>query len=78
MSEIRIRRMVLSICQTNCYLLYREGQKGENGLTETIVIDPADRGAQIYEALSPDRQEKFKDLPASKILDLCWRVTNGT
>ena len=44
--------MVLSICQTNCYFLYREGQKGENGLTETVVIDPADRGAQIYEALS--------------------------
>ena len=52
MSEIRIRRMVLSICQTNCYLLYREGQKGENGLTETVVIDPGDQGAQIYEALS--------------------------
>ena len=52
MSEIRIRRMVLSICQTNCYFLYREGQKGENGLTETIVIDPGDQGARIYEALS--------------------------
>ena len=52
MSDIKIGRMVLSICQTNCYFLYREGQKGENGLTETIVIDPGDRGAQIYEALT--------------------------
>ena len=52
MSDIKIGRMVLSICQTNWYFLYREGQKGENGLTETIVIDPGDRGAQIYEALT--------------------------
>lgn len=52
MSDIKIGRMVLSIRQTNCYFLYREGQKGENGLTETIVIDPGDRGAQIYEALT--------------------------
>ena len=52
MSDIKIGRMVLSICQTNCYFLYHEGVKGENGLTETIVIDPGDRGAQIYDALT--------------------------
>ena len=47
MSDIKIGRMVLSICQTNCYFLYREGQKGENGLTETIVIDPGDRARRF-------------------------------
>ncbi|HJA93965.1 MAG TPA: MBL fold metallo-hydrolase [Candidatus Eisenbergiella merdipullorum] len=52
MSDIKIGRMVLSICQTNCYFLYREGQKDEKGMTEVLLIDTADRGAQIYEALA--------------------------
>ncbi len=45
MSEIKIGRMVLSVCQTNCYFLYREGEK------EVIVVDPADKGDNIYGAL---------------------------
>lgn len=45
MAEIKIGRMVMSVCQTNCYFLYREGEK------EAIVVDPADRGADIYSAL---------------------------
>lgn len=45
MAEIKIGRMVLGVCQTNCYFLYREG--GE----ECIVIDPADQGQSIYGAL---------------------------
>ena len=52
MSDIKIGRMVLSICQTNCYYIYREGKKDENGMTEVLLIHPADRGTQIYEALS--------------------------
>lgn len=32
---------------------------------------------QIFDALSPDRQETFKTLPASVILKFCWRVANG-
>ena len=51
MSKVKIGRMVLSICQTNCYFLYREGEK------EVLVIDPADRGEQIWEAL---RQKGFE------------------
>ena len=43
MSDIKIGRMVLSICQTNCYYIYREGKKDENGMTEVLLIDPADR-----------------------------------
>lgn len=46
MSEIKIGRMVLSMCQTNCYFLYRDGEK------ECVVIDPADNGAQVYGALN--------------------------
>ena len=46
MSEIKIGRMVLGACQTNCYFLYREGSP------ECIVVDPADQGERIYDALS--------------------------
>lgn len=45
MAEIRIGRMVLGVCQTNTYFVYREGQK------DAICIDPADKGEQIFEAL---------------------------
>ncbi|MCI8800443.1 MAG: MBL fold metallo-hydrolase [Lachnospiraceae bacterium] len=43
---MKIGRMVLGVCQTNCYFLYREGAH------ETIVVDPADKGANIYSALA--------------------------
>lgn len=45
MSEIKIGRMILGVCQTNCYFLYREGAQ------ECIVADPGDKGAGIYDAL---------------------------
>ncbi len=46
MSEIKIGRMVLSMCQTNCYFIYREETR------ECILVDPADQGPQIYYALT--------------------------
>ena len=45
MGEIKIGRMMMGVCQTNCYFLYRDGEH------ETIVVDPADKGANIYAAL---------------------------
>lgn len=45
MAEIKIGRMVLGMCQTNCYFLYREGGG------ECIVVDPADQGRNIYNNL---------------------------
>ena len=45
MGEIKIGRMVLGVCQTNCYFLYRDKE------TAAIVVDPADNGAGIYSAL---------------------------
>ena len=45
MADIKIGRMVLSMCQTNCYFLYRDGEK------DAIVVDPADQGVSIYSAL---------------------------
>lgn len=45
MAELKIGRMVIGMYGTNCYLVYREGRQ------EAIVVDPADKGEQIYEAL---------------------------
>lgn len=45
MSEIKIGKMILGVCQTNCYFLYREGNQ------ECIVVDPADQGGGIYNSL---------------------------
>lgn len=45
MTDIKIGRMVLGQLQTNCYFVYREGHP------EAIVIDPADNGDKIADAL---------------------------
>lgn len=45
MGEIKIGRMVLGVCQTNCYFLYRDGAE------DCIVVDPADGGNNVYAAL---------------------------
>ena len=45
MGELKIGRMVLGVCQTNCYFLYREGEP------EAVVVDPAEKGENIYAAL---------------------------
>ena len=46
MGEIKIGRMVLGICHTNCYFLYREDSPN------CIVVDPGDQGANIYHGLA--------------------------
>lgn len=56
MAKLKIGRMVLSMCQTNCYFVSPENQK------EVVLIDPADQGGQIYEAL------KSKGLQVAAIL----------
>ena len=45
MAETKIGRMVLGSYQTNCYFIYQEDKK------RAIVVDPADQGRKIYEAL---------------------------
>ena len=42
MSEIKIGRIVLGVCTTNCYLVYRKDSN------KVIIVDPADAGDQIY------------------------------
>lgn len=43
MADIKIKRRVLSACQTNCYYVYREGAD------EIVVIDPGDMGDVVYD-----------------------------
>ncbi len=46
MADIKIGRIVLGVCQTNCYFLYEEGK------SDVIFIDPADKGDYLHEVLS--------------------------
>lgn len=55
MAQLKIGRMVLGVCTTNCYFLYREGEQ------DAIVVDPANNGEQIYCALS-ERQFVVKGI----------------
>lgn len=43
MADIKIKRRVLSACQTNCYYVFREGAD------EIIIVDPGDAGDIVYE-----------------------------
>ncbi len=45
MADLKIGKIVLGMCQTNCYFVY------EDGKNEAIVFDPADRGDYIYNGL---------------------------
>lgn len=45
MAELKIGKMTLGMCQTNFYFLYLEGSQN------VIAVDPADKGAYLYETL---------------------------
>lgn len=46
MADLKIGKMVLGVCQTNCYFVYVEGTD------KALVFDPADKGNYIYDTLS--------------------------
>ncbi len=46
MGEVKIGRMTLGSCATNCYFLYTAGAE------EVIVIDPGDTGKLLFDKLS--------------------------
>lgn len=46
MADIKIGKITLGMCQTNCYFLYKEGS------SEVIFVDPADSGDYICEKLA--------------------------
>lgn len=45
MAKLKIGRIVLGVCQTNCYFVYEEGKQ------EALLFDPADKGDYIYSKL---------------------------
>ena len=45
MADLKIGRLMMGICQTNCYFVYEEGKN------QVIFIDPADKGEYIYDRL---------------------------
>lgn len=45
MVELKIGKITMGVCQTNCYFVYREGSG------EALFFDPADRGDYLYQAL---------------------------
>lgn len=46
MAGLKIGRIMLGVCQTNCYFVYEEGGQ------EVILFDPADKGAYLYDKLA--------------------------
>lgn len=69
MSDLKIGRIVLSVCATNCYFIYHEGQ------SECIVIDPADRGDYIYQALASKGFKVVAILLTHGHFDHIWGVS---
>ena len=51
MGNLKIGRMVLGGFQTNCYFIYRDGVQNAGGLCPVIFVDPAERGAYIYDTM---------------------------
>ena len=45
MANLKIGKITLGSCATNCYFVYREGE------TEVLFFDPADQGEYLYQAL---------------------------
>lgn len=68
MAELKIGRMVMGACQTNCYFVYREGEQ------KALVIDPPDQGEQIYRALARNHIEVAGILLTHGHFDHIWGV----
>ena len=66
MADIKIGRMMLGVCQTNCYFVYREGS------SKVIFIDPADYGDQIFQAMKNNGFEVAAILLTQGHFDHIW------
>ena len=53
MADLKVKRRVLSACQTNCYYVYREGAE------EIVIIDPGDHGEVVYDDIKSLGFEKI-------------------
>ncbi len=68
MSEVKIGRMVLGVCGTNTYFVYREGSP------EAVVIDPADQGDKIAQTLEKNGFQVAAVLLTHGHFDHIWGV----
>lgn len=68
MSELKIGKMVLGVCGTNTYFVYRDGSD------ECIVIDPADYGRQIFANLRKNGLRTVGILLTHGHFDHIWGV----
>ena len=66
MVGLKIGRMMLGVCQTNCYFVYREGS------SKVIFIDPADYGDQIFKAMKDNGFEVAAILLTHGHFDHIW------
>jgi len=66
MADLKIGRMMLGVCQTNCYFVYREGS------SKVIFIDPADYGDQIFQAMKNNGFEVAAILLTHGHFDHIW------
>ena len=66
MAGLKIGRMMLGVCQTNCYFVYREGS------SKVIFIDPADYGEQIFKAMKDNGFEVAAILLTHGHFDHIW------
>lgn len=66
MAGLKIGRMMLGVCQTNCYFVYREGS------SKVIFIDPADYGDQIFQAMKNNGFEVVAILLTHGHFDHIW------
>lgn len=69
MENLKIGRIVLGMCQTNFYFVYKEGAK------QVIVFDPADKGDYLYEKLNENGFEIVGILLTHGHFDHIWGVT---
>ena len=69
MAGLKIGRMMLGVCQTNCYFVYREGS------SKVIFIDPADYGDQIFKAMKDNGFEVAAILLTHGHFDHVYAVT---
>ena len=50
--NIQIACMTLGMIGTNCYFVFDEARKDENGKMHGVLFDPADQGRRIYDTLT--------------------------
>lgn len=59
MDKLKIDKMILGMCATNCYFIHRESSENKDNKEkkEVVFIDPAEQGDKIYEVLNENGYE---------------------